>query len=117
MPRAKGGTKTRARHNKILKLAKGYREARGSHFSVAQESVRKALTNQYRDRRTKKRDFRRLWIVRISAAAKENGMSYSRLMHGLKLAGIDLDRKMLAEMAVYDKAAFAQIVEQAKQAM
>ena len=116
MPRAKGGTKTRARHNKMLHLAKGYREARGTTFSSAKNTVRRALSYQYRDRRVKKREFRRLWIARINSAAKELGITYSRLIHGLKAAGIDLDRKILAELAVNDKAAFTQIVEAAKQA-
>jgi large subunit ribosomal protein L20 len=116
MPRAKGGAKTRARHKKILKLAKGYRESRGSTFSSAKNSVRRGLSYQYRDRRVKKRDFRRLWIVRINAAAKENGISYNRLISGLKTAGVELDRKILAELAVNDKPAFARMVETAKNA-
>ena len=117
MPRVKGGAKTRARHSKILKMAKGFRESRSKHFKAAKETVRRALSYQYRDRRNKKRDFRRLWIIRINAAAKENGISYSRLIYGLKAAGINLDRKVLAEMAVKDKKAFSEIVETAKQAM
>lgn len=117
MSRAKGGTKTRARHKKILKMAKGYREARSKHFSVAKETVKRALTFQYRDRRNKKREFRRLWIIRINAGAQENGLSYSRLIQGLKAAGMELDRKILAELAVSDKAAFAEIVESAKRAL
>jgi large subunit ribosomal protein L20 len=117
MPRAKGGTKTRARHNKVLSRAKGFREARGSTYSSAINTLRRALRYQYRDRRDKKRDFRRLWISRINSAAKENGITYSRLIHGMKTAGIDLDRKILAELAVNDKKAFSQIVEAAKNAV
>jgi len=114
MPRAKGGFKTRRRRNKILKLAKGYRGARGKLFRSATEAVDRALNYAFRDRRVKKRDFRALWIARINAAARENGMSYSRLVHGLKLAEVALDRKILAQVAVSDPKAFAQIVETAK---
>lgn len=117
MPRAKGGTKSHARHKKVLKMAKGYREARSKHYSVAKETVRRALRFQYRDRKVKKREFRRLWIIRINAAAQENGLTYSRLIHGLKIAGMDLDRKILAELAVSDKKAFAEIAEAAKRAL
>jgi len=114
MPRAKGGFKTRRRRNKILKLAKGYRGARGKLFRSATEAVDRALNYAFRDRRVKKRDFRALWIARINAAARENGMSYSRLVHGLKQAEVALDRKILAQVAVSDPKAFAQIVETAK---
>ncbi len=117
MPRAKGGTKSHARHKKVLKMAKGYREARSKHYSVAKETVRRALRFQYRDRKVKKREFRRLWIIRINAAAQENGLTYSRLIHGLKIAGMELDRKILAELAVSDKKAFAEIAEAAKRAL
>jgi len=114
MPRAKGGFKTRQRRNKVLKLAKGYRGARGKLFRSATEAVDRALNYAFRDRRVKKRDFRALWIARINAAARENGMSYSRLIHGLKKADVALDRKILAQLAVVDPQAFAQIVETAK---
>ncbi|MBZ0274250.1 50S ribosomal protein L20 [bacterium] len=115
MPRVRRGTKTRARHKKVLKAAKGYRESRGNTYASAKNTVRRAMRFQYRDRRNKKRDFRRLWIVRISAAAKANGISYSRLIHGLKEAGLELDRKILAEIAVNDKEAFTRIVETVRQ--
>jgi len=114
MPRAKGGFKTRQRRNKVLKLAKGYRGARGKLFRSATEAVDRALNYAFRDRRVKKRDFRALWIARINAAARENGMSYSRLIHGLKKADVALDRKILAQLAVVDPQGFAQIVETAK---
>lgn len=114
MPRVKGGFKTRRRRNKVLKLAKGYRGARGKLFRSATEAVDRALNYAFRDRRVKKRDFRALWIARINAAARDNGMSYSRLIHGLKKAEVGLDRKILAQLAVVDPQAFAQIVETAK---
>jgi len=114
MPRAKGGFKTRRRRNKVLKLAKGFRGARGKLFRSATEAVDRALNYAFRDRRVKKRDFRALWIARINAAARENGMSYSRLVHGLKKAEVALDRKILAQLAVADPKGFAQIVETAK---
>ncbi len=114
MPRAKGGFKTRRRRNKVLKLAKGYRGARGKLFRSATEAVDRALNYAFRDRRVKKRDFRALWIARINAAARDNGMSYSRLVHGLKKAEVGLDRKILAQLAVSDPKVFAQIVETAK---
>jgi large subunit ribosomal protein L20 len=107
----------RKRHNKLLQQAKGYRGSRSRRIKVARETVMKALWYAYRDRRNRKRDFRRLWIIRISAAARQNGISYSRLMNGLKLAGIDLDRKVLADMAVRDPAAFSSVVEQAQRAV
>jgi large subunit ribosomal protein L20 len=116
MSRVKGGFVTRRRHNKILKLAKGYRGMRRSRFSTAKETVTHALKYATRDRIHKKRNFRRLWIARINAAARLHGLSYSAFMHGLKLAGINLDRKILADLAVYDASAFASIAEQAKTA-
>lgn len=115
MARIKGATMTRKRRNKVMKLSKGYFGDKSKHFRVANEAVMKSLTYAYTGRRLKKRDFRRLWITRISAGAKANGMNYSTFMHGLKLAGIEINRKMLAEMAVNDKAAFAQLVGIAKE--
>lgn len=115
MPRVKSGVTAHKRHKKILKLAKGYRGARSKQFKKANELVMKALYYARRDRRAKKRDFRRLWIVRINAAARQNGISYSRLMNGLTKAGVAVDRKMLAELAVSDAAAFAKLVEVAKE--
>ena len=116
MARVKGAMMTRKRRNKILKLAKGYWGAKSKHFKMANEQVMKSLTYAYVGRRLKKRDFRQLWIARINAACKMNGMNYSTFMHGLKLANIEINRKMLAELAVNDKAAFAQLVEMAKAA-
>jgi len=116
MPRVKRGVTARARHKKVLEQAKGYRGRRGNVFRVANEAVMKAGQYAYRDRRQRKRQFRALWIVRINAAARELGMTYSVFMNGLKKAAIDIDRKVLADLAVFDKAAFAQIVEQAKAA-
>ena len=117
MPRVKTGTVRRARHKKILKLAKGFYSGRRKHFRKAKEAVEHALVYAYRDRRQKKRDFRRLWIVRINAACRLNGMSYSKFMNGLKLANIELDRKILADMAMNDAAAFANLVQCAKKAL
>ena len=114
MARVKGAMMTRKRRNKTLKLAKGYWGSKSKHFRVANQAVMKSLTYAYTGRRLKKRDFRRLWITRISAACKANGMNYSTFMHGLKLADIQIDRKMLSELAVNDKAAFAQLIELAK---
>jgi large subunit ribosomal protein L20 len=114
MPRAKRGFKARRRRNKVLKLAKGYRGARGKLFRSATEAVDRALNYAYRDRKVKKRDFRALWIARINAAARENGLSYSRLVHGLKKAEIGLDRKILAQVAVVDPGGFSAIVDKAK---
>ncbi|HBY95059.1 MAG: 50S ribosomal protein L20 [Ardenticatenaceae bacterium] len=114
MARVKGGYVTRRRHKKILKLAKGHRGVRHTRFRTAKESVTHALKYATRDRRHRKRDFRRLWIQRINAAARQHGMSYSTFIHGLKLAGIDLDRKILADMAVNDAAAFAAVAERAR---
>ena len=114
MARVKGAMMTRKRRNKILKLAKGYWGAKSKHYKMANEQVMKSLQYAYVGRRLKKRDFRQLWIARISAACKLNGMNYSTFMHGLKLAGVEINRKMLAEMAVNDKAAFTQLTELAK---
>ncbi len=114
MPRAKASVASRKRRKKVLKLAKGYRGAKSKLFRVANQQVMKSLTYAYRDRKNKKRDFRKLWITRINAAARSNGLNYSRLMNGLKLAGININRKMLADMAVNDSDAFGQLVEQAK---
>ena len=116
MARGKGAMMTRKRRNKTLKMAKGYWGARSKHFRVANEAVMKSLTYAYVGRKLKKRDFRSLWITRISAACKMNGMNYSTFMHGLKVAGIQINRKMLAELAVNDAAAFTKLVEIAKNA-
>lgn len=115
MPRVKGGTVTRKRRKKVLKLAKGYYGSKHTLYKVANQQVMKSLMYAFRDRRQKKRDFRKLWITRINAAARMNGLSYSRLMHGLKLAGIEVNRKMLAELAVSDENAFAELANVAKQ--
>lgn len=114
MARIKGGVKTRARRKKILKLAKGYRGAKSKLYRTANQAVMKSLSYAYRDRKAKKREFRQLWIARINAAARMNGMSYSRFMNGLKQNNININRKMLAEIAVSDPAAFAQLVEKVK---
>ena len=114
MPRVKRGFKARRRRNKVLKLAKGYRGARGKLFRSATEAVDRALNYAYRDRRVRKRDFRALWIARINAAARENGLSYSRLIFGLKQADVAIDRKVLAQLAVTDPSGFGSIVEKAK---
>ena len=114
MARVKRGVESRRKHKKVLKLAKGYRGARSRTFKVAKQAVTRAGQYAYRDRRVKKRTFRSLWIIRINAAARENGLSYSKLIAGLKKANIDLDRKTLAEIAVNDKEAFSLIAEQAK---
>ena len=114
MARVKGAMMTRKRRNKILKLAKGYWGAKSKHFKMANEQVMKSLQYAYVGRRLKKRDFRQLWIARISAGCKMNGMNYSTFMHGLKLANVEINRKMLAELAVNDKAAFTQLTEMAK---
>ena len=111
MARVKGAMMTRKRRNKVLKLAKGYWGAKSKHFKMANQAVMKSLTYAYTGRRLKKRDFRQLWITRISAGCKMNGLNYSKFMHGLKLAGVEINRKMLAEMAVNDKAAFTQLTE------
>ena len=117
MARVKGAMMTRKRRNKMLKAAKGYWGAKSKHFKVAKQAVMKSGNYAFAGRKMKKRDFRRLWIARISAQAKVCGMNYSTLMHGMKKAGIDLNRKMLAELAVSDKEAFAAIAEQAKAAL
>ena len=114
MPRVKRGVTARARHKKVLALAKGFRGRRKNVFRIAKQAVMKAGQYAYRDRRNKKRDFRRLWIARINAAARECGITYSQFINGMNKAGITLDRKVLADIAVHDKAAFAGIVEQAK---
>jgi large subunit ribosomal protein L20 len=114
MPRVKRGVTARARHKKILVQAKGYRGRRKNVYRIAKEAVMKAGQYQYRDRRQKKRQFRALWIVRINAAARELGMKYSTLMNGLKKASIEVDRKVLADLAVFDKPAFAALANQAK---
>lgn len=115
MPRVKTGVTAHARHKKILKLAKGYRGARSKQFKKANETVMKAGQYAYRDRKVKKREFRRLWIARINAAARLNGISYSRLICGLTKAGVAIDRKMMAELAVSDAAAFSKLVDIAKE--
>jgi len=117
MPRVKRGVVARRRHKKILKQAKGYYGARSRVFRVAKQAVTKAGQYAYRDRRAKKRTFRGLWIARINAGARANGLSYSRMIDGLKKANIELDRRVLADLAVHDKAAFAAVVEQAKSAL
>ena len=114
MPRVKRGVTARARHKKVLALAKGYRGRRSKVFRIAKQAVMRAGQYAYRDRRNKKRVFRALWITRINAAAREFGLSYSAFMNGLKKASIDIDRKVLADLAVHDKAAFVKIAEQAK---
>ena len=116
MPRIKRGVVAKRKHKKILKQAKGYYGARSRVFRVAKQAVIKAAQYAYRDRRVKKRDMRALWIVRISAACKMHGISYSKFMHGLKVAEIDLNRKMLSEIAIHDMPAFTQLVEKAKAA-
>ena len=117
MARIKGAVMTRKRRNKVLKAAKGYWGAKSKHFKMAKQAVMKSGNYAFAGRKMKKRDFRRLWITRISAEAKNNGMNYSTFMNGLKKAGIDLNRKMLAELAVSDKDAFAAICEKAKAAL
>ena len=117
MARVKGAMMARKRRNKVLKAAKGYWGAKSKHFKMAKQAVMKSGNYAFVGRKQKKRDFRRLWIARISAQAKVNGINYSRFMNGLKKAGIDLNRKMLAELAVSDKEAFANIVERAKAAL
>ena len=114
MARIKGGLNAKKKHNRVLKLAKGYRGARSKQYRVAKQSVMRALTSAYAGRKQNKRQFRRLWIARINAAARMNGLSYSKFMYGLKLANIDINRKMLSEIAIADPAAFAKLVETAK---
>jgi large subunit ribosomal protein L20 len=115
MARVKSGMVTRRRHKKILKLARGYRGSKHRLFRTAKQQVMKSLMYAYRDRRQRKRDFRRLWIQRINAAARINGLSYSRMMHGLKLAGVEVNRKMLADLAVADSQAFSELATVAKE--
>ena len=117
MARIKGGVNAKKKHNRTLKLAKGYRGARSKQYRVAKQSVMRALTSSYAGRKERKRQFRQLWIARINAAARMNGISYSQMMHGLKVAGVDINRKMLAEMAVNDAAGFAALAEIAKKAV
>lgn len=114
MARVKGGMNAKQKHNKVLKLAKGYRGARSKQYRVAKQSVMRALTSSYAGRKQRKRQFRQLWIARINAAARMNGISYSKLMHGLKVAGVDINRKMLSEMAISDAEGFAKLVDVAK---
>ena len=114
MARVKGGMNAKQKHNKVLKLAKGYRGARSKQYRVAKQSVMRALTSSYAGRKERKRQFRQLWIARINAAARINGLSYSKFMYGLKLAGVDMNRKMLAEMAVNDAEGFKTLAELAK---
>ena len=114
MARVKGALNAKKRHNRVLKLAKGYRGARSKQYRIAKQSVMRALASAYAGRKERKRQFRQLWIARINAAARINGLSYSKLMHGLKSAGVDMNRKMLAELAVNDAAGFAKLAEVAK---
>ena len=114
MARIKGGINAKKKHNRVLKLAKGYRGARSKQYRVAKQSVMRALASSYAGRKERKRQFRQLWIARINAAARMNGISYSQMMHGLKLAGVDINRKMLAEMAVNDAEGFKTLAELAK---
>ena len=117
MARVKRGVTSHARHKKVLELVKGHRGRRSTCIKTARQSMEKALQYAYRDRRQKKRDFRGLWIQRVNAIVRENGSTYSRFMHGLKLAGVELDRKVLADIAVHDAAAFAGFVKQAEAAL
>lgn len=117
MPRVKGGVVSRKRRKRVLKLAKGYYGSKHTLYKTANEQVMKSLQYAYRDRRQKKRDFRKLWITRINAAARMNGVSYSQLMHGLKLAGVDVNRKMLAELAISEPTAFTALANTAKAAI
>ena len=114
MARIKGGMNAKKKHNRVLKLAKGYRGARSKQYRVAKQSVMRALASSYAGRKQKKRQFRQLWIARINAAARMNGLSYSKFMHGLKLAGVELNRKVLADMAINDTEGFATLAELAK---
>ena len=117
MARIKGGANAKKKHNKTLKAAKGYIGARSKQYRVAKQSVMRALASSFAGRRERKRDFRKLWIARINAAARQNDISYSNLMHGLKVAGVDINRKMLAEMAVNEAEGFAKLAEVAKSAI
>ena len=114
MARIKGGMNAKKKHNRVLKLAKGYRGARSKQYRVAKQAVMRALASSYAGRKEKKRQFRQLWIARINAAARMNGLSYSKMMHGLKVAGVDINRKMLAELAVNDAEGFKTLAELAK---
>ena len=114
MARIKGGMNAKKKHNRVLKMAKGYRGARSKQYRVAKQSVMRALANAYRGRKEKKRQYRALWITRINAGARMNGISYSQLMHGLKTAGVDMNRKVLSELAISDAAGFASLCELAK---
>ena len=114
MARIKGGMNARKKHNRVLKLAKGYRGARSKQYRIAKQAVMRALASSYAGRKERKRQFRRLWIARINAAARMNGLSYSKFMHGLKMADVEINRKMLAEMAVNDAEGFAALAELAK---
>ncbi len=114
MARVKGGLNAKKKHKRVLKLAKGYRGARSKQYRVAKQSVMRALASSYAGRKQRKRQMRQLWIVRINAAARLNGLSYSKFMHGLKLAGVDMNRKMLSEMAVNDPDGFSEVAELAK---
>ncbi len=115
MARVKGGLNAKKKHNRVLKLAKGYRGARSKQYRIAKQSVMRALASSYAGRKQKKRQFRQLWIARINAAARINGLSYSRFMYGLKLAGVEMNRKVLADMAVNDAEGFAKLVDVAKE--
>ena len=117
MARIKGGMNANKKHNRVLKLAKGYRGSRSKQYRVAKQSVMRALTSSYAGRKERKRQFRQLWIARINAAARMNGLSYSKFMYGLKVADVQINRKMLAELAVSDKEAFAALAEKAKAAL
>ena len=114
MARIKGGLNARKKHNRVLKLAKGYRGARSKQYRIAKQSAMRALTSSYAGRKERKRQFRRLWIARINAAARINGLSYSRFMYGLKLAGVEMNRKILSDMAINDAEGFAKLAELAK---
>ncbi len=114
MARIKGGMNARKKHNRVLKLAKGYRGARSKQYRIAKQSVMRAMTSAFAGRKERKRQFRQLWIARINAAARMNGISYSKMIYGLKVAGVDINRKMLAEMAVNDAEGFATLAELAK---
>ena len=117
MARIKGGANAKKKHNKVLKAAKGYRGARSKQYRVAKQSVMRAQASQFAGRKERKRDFRKLWIARINAAARQNDISYSQLMHGLKVAGVDMNRKMLSEIAISDPEGFTKLVEVAKAAI
>ena len=117
MARIKGGLNAKKKHNRVLKMAKGYRGARSKQYRIAKQSVMRALTSSYAGRKERKRQFRQLWIARINAAARQNDMSYSKFINGLKKASIEIDRKILADIAVFDKVAFSALVEKAKAAL